>query len=141
MQFLILGKNLKPGACIIKLITAVIYGFNNMLECLSVNTNKAEKACQGQTLKLITETVNYGRNKFYETGPWSHQQMREYICLSRFAKLERFITEKNFHCFPRLCKITKTVNKLIPKILYEIEFRAQCYKVSYVCKLQIFVIC
>ncbi len=27
-----------PGACIIKLITAVIYGFRNKLECLSLNT-------------------------------------------------------------------------------------------------------
>ena len=29
---------LKPGACIIKFITAVIYGFRNKLECLSLNT-------------------------------------------------------------------------------------------------------
>jgi hypothetical protein len=28
---------LAPGACIIKLITAVIYGFRNKLECLSLN--------------------------------------------------------------------------------------------------------
>jgi len=26
-----------PGACIIKLITAVIYGFHNQLECLTLN--------------------------------------------------------------------------------------------------------
>jgi hypothetical protein len=25
--------------------------------------------CLSQTLKLIMETVNYGRNKFYDTGP------------------------------------------------------------------------
>jgi hypothetical protein len=24
---------------------------------------------RGKTLKLVTETVNYGRNKFYDTGP------------------------------------------------------------------------
>ncbi len=29
---------LTTGACIIKLIAAVIYGFRNKLECLSVNT-------------------------------------------------------------------------------------------------------
>jgi hypothetical protein len=28
---------LAPGACIIKLITAVIYGLRNKLECLSLN--------------------------------------------------------------------------------------------------------
>ncbi len=27
-----------PGACILKLITAVIYGFRTMLECLSLNS-------------------------------------------------------------------------------------------------------
>jgi len=59
----------RPGACIIKLITAVIYGFRSKLECLSLNTNKAGKACQVQTLQLIAVTVNYDRNKFYDTGP------------------------------------------------------------------------
>ncbi len=59
-----------PGACIIKLITAVIYGFRNKLECLSLNTDQAGKACQGQTLQLITETEYYGHYKFYDTGPW-----------------------------------------------------------------------
>ncbi len=52
---------------IIKLITVVIYGFHNRLECLSLST--ILKACQGQTLQLITESVNYGCNKFYDTGP------------------------------------------------------------------------
>jgi hypothetical protein len=51
---------------LLKLITAVINGFRNKLECLSLNTRLAGKACQGQTLLLITETVKYGRNKFYE---------------------------------------------------------------------------
>ncbi len=27
------------------------------------------KACQGETLKLITKIVNYDRKKFYSTGP------------------------------------------------------------------------
>jgi len=39
-----------PGACIIKLITVVIYGFHNKLECLSLNTRLAGKAGQGQTV-------------------------------------------------------------------------------------------
>jgi hypothetical protein len=57
-----------PGACIIKLINAVIYGFCYKLECFSLNTRLGWKG-QGQTLYLITETVNYGRNKFYDTSP------------------------------------------------------------------------
>ncbi len=52
---------------IIKLITVVIYGYHNRLECLSLST--ILKACQGQTLQLITESVNYGCNMFYDTGP------------------------------------------------------------------------
>jgi hypothetical protein len=41
---------LTPGACIIKLITAVIYGFRNKLECLSLNTRLCWKGLPGQTL-------------------------------------------------------------------------------------------
>jgi hypothetical protein len=58
----------KPGAFIIKLITAVIYGFRNKLECLSLNPRLGWKGLPG-TNKLTTETVNYGCNKFYNTGP------------------------------------------------------------------------
>ena len=38
---------LAPGACIIKLITAVIYGFRNKLECLSLNTRLGWKRLPG----------------------------------------------------------------------------------------------
>jgi hypothetical protein len=38
-----------PGACIVNLITAVIYGFRNKLERLSLNTRVGGKPCQGQT--------------------------------------------------------------------------------------------
>jgi hypothetical protein len=41
-------------------------GFHTKLECL---LEKTAKAYQEQTLKLITETVNYSRYKFYDTGP------------------------------------------------------------------------
>jgi hypothetical protein len=57
-----------PGACIIKLITAVIYCFHNELVCLSLNTKLDWKGLPG-TNWLFTETVNYGRNKFCDTGP------------------------------------------------------------------------
>jgi hypothetical protein len=55
------------GACIIKLITAVIYGFHNKLECLSLNT-RLKGFCG-------TNTLYYGNHKlrpkkFYYTGPW-----------------------------------------------------------------------
>ena len=49
MQFILLGPQVTnvnsklfmkvtPGTCTIKLFTAVIYGFRNKLECLSLNT-------------------------------------------------------------------------------------------------------
>ncbi len=44
------------GACIIKLITAVIYGFCNMLECLSINTRLGWKCSPG------TNTLAYYGN-------------------------------------------------------------------------------
>ncbi len=62
---------------------AVIYGFRNKLECLSLD--QAGKACQGQTLQLIMETVNYGRNKFYDTGPWT-DSLSQYICTKVCSK-------------------------------------------------------
>jgi hypothetical protein len=45
-----------PGACIIKLITAVIYAFHNKLECLSLNTRLGWKGLPG------TNTLAYYRN-------------------------------------------------------------------------------
>ncbi len=56
-------KSNSLGASIIKLITAIIYGFRNELE-----------------YSLIMETVNYDRNKFYDTGPWKY-----YIELEKYA--------------------------------------------------------
>ncbi len=56
-------------ACIIKLITVVVYGFCNKLERLSLNTRLDWKGLPGTTLQLITVTVKYGHNKFYDTGP------------------------------------------------------------------------
>ncbi len=48
----------RSGACIIKLITAVIYGFRNKLECLFMASLLTQFSVQGQTLQLITETVD-----------------------------------------------------------------------------------
>ncbi len=45
---------LPPGACIIKLITAVIYGFCDKLKCLTLNTRLGWKGLPG-TNKLETE--------------------------------------------------------------------------------------
>ncbi len=45
-----------PGACIIKLITAVIYGFRNKLECLSLNTRLGWEGLPG------TNTLAYYGN-------------------------------------------------------------------------------
>jgi hypothetical protein len=46
-----------PGACIIKLTTAVIYGFRNKLECLSMNTRLGWKELPG------TKTLAYYGNR------------------------------------------------------------------------------
>ncbi len=40
-------KNTASGACIINLITAVIYGFPKQLECLSLNTRLGWKGLPG----------------------------------------------------------------------------------------------
>jgi hypothetical protein len=45
LEVLVTGKPF--GACIIKRITAVIYGFRNKLECLSLNTKLGWKVFQG----------------------------------------------------------------------------------------------
>jgi hypothetical protein len=37
---------------------------------MSLNTRQGWKGLPGTNTFLITETVNYGRNKFYGTGPW-----------------------------------------------------------------------
>ncbi len=47
----------KPGACIIKRITAVIYGFRNELGCLSLNTRLGWKDLPG------TNTLAYYGNR------------------------------------------------------------------------------
>ncbi len=53
-------KNTASWACIIKRITAIIYGFRNKLECLSL-----------ASLSILVQCLvkNTGRNKFYDTGP------------------------------------------------------------------------
>jgi hypothetical protein len=46
-----------PGACIIKLIMDVIYGFHNKLECSSLNTRLGRKGLPG------TYTIAYYGNR------------------------------------------------------------------------------
>ncbi len=52
-----LGLMKQSEACIIKLITAVIYGFRNKLECLSLNTRLGRNGLPG------TNTLAYYRNR------------------------------------------------------------------------------
>ncbi len=47
-----------PGACTIKLITAVVYGFRNKLECLPLTTRLGWKGLPGTNAK-----ANYGNRK------------------------------------------------------------------------------
>jgi hypothetical protein len=46
-KILALPENIRQGACILKHITAVIYGFRNKLECLSLNTRLGWKGLPG----------------------------------------------------------------------------------------------
>jgi hypothetical protein len=46
------------GACIIKLIRAVIYGFHNKLECLSLNTRLGWKGLPGTNTHKFYNTDN-----------------------------------------------------------------------------------
>ncbi len=62
---------MNPGACIIRLITAVIYGLRNKLECFPLLAFPAQSSVQSQTRQLSTGLVNYGRNNIYDTGPWT----------------------------------------------------------------------
>jgi hypothetical protein len=55
-----------PGACIIKLIAAVIYGFHNKLECVSLNTRLGWKGLPGTN--TLAYYGNRNRNTFYDTG-------------------------------------------------------------------------
>jgi hypothetical protein len=56
-RFMSVLLTLTPGACITKLITAVIYGFRNKLECLSLNTRPGWKRSPG------TNTLAYYGNR------------------------------------------------------------------------------
>jgi hypothetical protein len=72
-----------PGACIIKLITVVIYGFRYKLDFLSRNTRLGCKGLPVTNTLLITETVNYGRNEIYDTGPTRVPQTCSNISLEK----------------------------------------------------------
>ena len=56
LTILILQVWIPPGTCIIKLITAIIYGFRDMLEFLSTNTRLGWKGLPG------TNTLSYYGN-------------------------------------------------------------------------------
>jgi hypothetical protein len=63
-----------PGACIIKLNTAVVYGFRNKLECFVPGKPFQPSLVFRDKHLFITKTVNYGRNKSYDTGPRPYSQ-------------------------------------------------------------------
>ncbi len=53
---------MKPGACIVKPITAEIYGFHNKLEHLSLNTRQGWKALPGtNTLAYLSGELVHGQ--------------------------------------------------------------------------------
>ncbi len=52
-----MGVKAIAGACILKLISTVIYGFHNKLECLSLESLSSLVWC------LVTNTLAYYRNR------------------------------------------------------------------------------
>jgi hypothetical protein len=73
-----------PGACIIKLITAIIYGFRDKLDCLSLNTRLGWKGWPGTNTVLrrglmiqapgsilICTNANHGNTTSFTPAQWS----------------------------------------------------------------------
>ncbi len=54
------AQNVPPGACNIKLIMVVIYGFCNKLECFSLNARLSWKGLPG-----INTLAHYGNRKLW----------------------------------------------------------------------------
>ncbi len=73
----VIPTNIRPRACIVKLIMTIIYGFRKKLECLYLNTRLGWKGLPG------TNTLAYYGNrkstpkKFYDTGPWPERPGRD----------------------------------------------------------------
>ncbi len=58
---------------------------------------EAEKACQRQTLELIRKSVNYGRNKFYDTGPWTEKMQENVLGVTKKKSFVTLSPEKGFY--------------------------------------------
>jgi hypothetical protein len=59
-----------PGTCTINVFTAVIYGFRNKLECLSLNTRLGWKGLPGTNTPAYYGNRKLRPKKFYHTGAW-----------------------------------------------------------------------
>ena len=76
---MILSLRARPAACIIKLITVLMYGFCNKLEGLSLNTRLGWKGLPGANTLVYYEN----RKKFNDIGPGANS-------INHFSKLGRF---------------------------------------------------
>ncbi len=74
-------QHMPPGACIIKLIMAVIYSFRNKLECLSLESLSSLVLCLVTNTLAFSETINYGCDMFYDTGPRRHCSLKLIITI------------------------------------------------------------
>ncbi len=108
----------RPGACIIKLITDIIYSFCNKLECLSLASLSSLVQCLGTNTVAYNGTVNYSLNKFNDTGP-----------RGLYYKLYRFVIYKNspifianqclFYCQSQIHELGQTHQLTTESIDYE----------------------
>jgi hypothetical protein len=101
-----MAPNTRPGDCIIKLITAVIYGFCNKLECSSLASLSSLVQCLG-----TNSLAYYGRNKFYDTKhlsffPPNYQGRRK-----KFYNIDKGLTGPPVLSLVRLKITSLLVNK------------------------------
>jgi hypothetical protein len=125
------------GACIIKLITAVNYGFLNKLECLSLASLSSLVLCLGTN----PETVNYGRNKFYDTDPWTVcciLSMGENVYQSN-KTLQLTAGERKLDSKKRLCNIAYLVCR--PCSIFVTKLDLILVKLHFQKKKKIFCFC
>jgi len=93
---------LRSGVCIIKLITAVIYGFRNKLVFVLGKPFQPSLVFRDKHSSLLQKTVNYGCNKFYDTGPWRNKSNKIHFNY----QIQTLKASTGFH--------QKTINKIEP---------------------------
>ncbi len=87
----------------------------NKLECLSLTSLYSLVQCLGKNYLLIAETVNYGRKKFYDSGPMLCRLARD-----KHSSLLRQFVNKDIKSFITL---GPDVNPI--KVYYSVIYKCQ----------------